>query len=226
MKERLRTTCLLLAAMAAGYIGGLMSQASTIAAVMKKQPVVSDVVKAKSFALLDSKGNVRGMFTTLKENPALALFDKEGNARGVFSTSKEGDASLSLINAKGKNEGEFSTSKEGSYLCLSDSEGNSREELRLNNGKGDPGFYMRDAEGLIHAMLATTAGQCMFILFDAQGTQRQMFSTLANKPFFTMFDRNGKPRGEFSVDNDGVANYFLYNADGNITWSAHPSYKP
>ena len=95
VRERTRLTGILLAAMAAGYAGGLISQANTKAAPANTAPATSEVPRAKRFEVIDSAGKLRGVFATLKGEPALELVDSAGKLRGVFATIK-GETALEL----------------------------------------------------------------------------------------------------------------------------------
>lgn len=122
MREKMRTTALLMAAMAAGYVGGLMSQASSVATA-QADPGVSEVVRAKSFVLVDSEGKTRGLFNTNKDGVALVLIDSEGKARGLFSTDKDGVA-LAIRDSEGNRRGLFGTDDKGEpRLALFDLDG-------------------------------------------------------------------------------------------------------
>lgn len=52
MGERMRIMAILIAVMAAGYVGGLMSQANTRALAQGNTPITSDVVRVKQFKLI------------------------------------------------------------------------------------------------------------------------------------------------------------------------------
>lgn len=94
MREKMQVTGMLIAAMAAGYLGGLMSQDKTAAVAAVSTPASAEVVRAKGFELVDAQGKVRGSFTLSKHGePMLALKDTAGELRGVFGIN-EGEPGL------------------------------------------------------------------------------------------------------------------------------------
>ena len=130
MRQIVRTTGFLLAAMAAGYIGSLMGQAERPVAAQGHAPAVQDVVTAKRFELVDANGKERGSFFLRDDgSPFLVLKDTEGKKRGSFSLVN-GQPSLSLSDADGKHRGLLSLGKDGSpHLSLTDADGNALAAL-------------------------------------------------------------------------------------------------
>ncbi len=122
MKERMRVTILLMAAMAAGYVGGMMSQTNTRAAALNITPTTSDVVRASKFELVDTDGKVLGTFGTDKGEPSLSLIDAAGKMRGTFRITK-GEARLGLWDAAGKLRGVFGTMEDEPHVVLWDAAG-------------------------------------------------------------------------------------------------------
>ena len=101
MADKLRVTAILVAAMVAGYVGGLMSQANSQAFTPSPPPPITEEVKARSFVLLDSAGKTRGKFGMFSGEPRLDLFDSASKPRAVFTTIN-GEPKLILYDSAGK----------------------------------------------------------------------------------------------------------------------------
>ena len=197
MKDKMQVTGMLIAAMAAGYLGGLMSQANTAAVAAGTGPVTSDVVKAKRFELVDAKGETRGLFTVGKDgDPILVLYDSAGQVRGGFSTLN-GDPMLVLNDSAGQVRGLFGTLNGDPMLVLNDSAGQVRGSFGVDKD-GDPKLALRDSAGKRRGELGTVAGSSMLVLYDSAG----------------------KRRGSFAVDKDGDPMLCLRDSAGKAVWSA------
>jgi hypothetical protein len=144
MREKMRITALLLAAMASGYVGGLMSQVTTKAATVGKAPAVSKVVRANKFELVDSAGKVRGTFEVKNNSSGLWLNDSSGKLRATFSAHNNG-AGLWLSDSSGKLRGVFCAYNSGSSLMLYDSAG--RNSVTLQVSKTGPGLWFYNNVG-------------------------------------------------------------------------------
>jgi len=141
MSGKLRVTAMLMAAMAAGYVGGLMSQANTRALAEGGTPITSDVVRAKRFELVDSTDKVHGaLCITIKGGPALRLYDTAGNTRAVLHVF-EGEPALRLFDSAGKVRGEFSTLDGDPTLALYDSASKPRGTFFISGGRARLGLY-------------------------------------------------------------------------------------
>ncbi len=132
MRETTRTTILLLAAMGAGYLGGLLSQTTHRAAAQAPQPAVQDVIRTKKLELVDDSGRMRGVFTVNDIGPSLILADSEGRTRGYFGLDYKGPF-LYLADAGGKTRGEFRLTDRGPSLGLWDKEGTERAMLGVES---------------------------------------------------------------------------------------------
>ncbi|HZM27737.1 MAG TPA: hypothetical protein VFB89_10295, partial [Gemmatimonadales bacterium] len=67
------------------------------------RPAVRDVVEARSFALRDNKGRVRGFFGIAKDgSPQFVLQDDSGAARLRLTVLGDGSPGVALIDAKGR----------------------------------------------------------------------------------------------------------------------------
>ena len=180
MRETTRTTILLLAAMGAGYIGGLLSQAThrAVAQTAQVQPTIQDVVCTKQLELMDNNGKLRGEFAMSDTGPALFLFDAMGKTRGSFALAETGPA-LYLADAVGKPRGVFALTETGPALSLADAAGVTRGQFGLNESG--------PAIGLV----------------DAAGKKRGLFGLSDIGPGLYLGDSDGKPRGEFSLVSTG-----------------------
>lgn len=150
MKERIRVTAILIAAMAAGYVGGLMSQASTkAAAVTKAAPAASKVVRAQRFELVDSAGKVRGVLGIAGGETCLGLYDSAGQSRAFIKESSFGlsdSAGKALIYISGSNltlygAGKGATLVDGSGIMLGGTDGKVRGAFCLSKGESVLALY-------------------------------------------------------------------------------------
>lgn len=126
MRNTIRTTALLMVAIAAGYVGGLMGQARSVD-IAQAEPRsfendASEVVRAKMFVLLGSDGETRGLFSANEEGVSLVLMDSNGKARGLFSTDEKG-VSLAIRDSEGNRRGLFGTEKDEPKLTFFDTDG-------------------------------------------------------------------------------------------------------
>ena len=194
MKDRIRVTAMLMAAMAAGYIGGLMSQASTKAATRGTKSTISETVKAKRFELVDAEGNARGMFyITSHGDPGLVLNDSAGNARAGVGIYK-GEPGLELDDSAGNALGMFTLSKGEPCLEVCDARGTERGEFGMV--KGEPKLSLLDSAGNERGVFVTVNGEPRLDLCDAAG--RPQAALLGRGPEGSsglgLFD----PAGEFT----------------------------
>ena len=155
MKERMRIAALLIAAMAAGYVGGLMSHAN------------SGIVRARKFTLVDAAGKTRGIFTTTKGDPALCLVDVAGTTRRVFCAIN-GETALTLFDAQGRIRGSFSTVRGQADLSLDDATGTTRGVF-FTSKDGEPTLALCDARGKIRGAFTTKDGKPELLLWDVKG---------------------------------------------------------
>ena len=79
MNKTIQTTALLLAAMASGYVGGLMSQASKPVGAQGAGVVVQDEVKAHRFTLVDEDNKLRATLEITPEDETLFLLKGTGD---------------------------------------------------------------------------------------------------------------------------------------------------
>lgn len=134
LRSKLQVPGMLLAAMAAGYVGGLMSQANTAAVAAISKPAISQVVRARKFEVVNADGKVRGVFGDRGDGPALELYDGVDKMRGRFCLGG-GFARLELLNS-GKPVGMFFDDKGDPKLWLFDSAGKVRAAFACSRGNG------------------------------------------------------------------------------------------
>ena len=121
MKSTLRTVGLLLAAMAAGYVGGLLSKANRPAKEQeaRKPEEIPEEIRAQKFTLVNEKGYELGALRIKMNGPALTLYDWGGKKRGEFSVDIE-VPSLDLFDSSGNALGMFLVTGDEPRIYLSD----------------------------------------------------------------------------------------------------------
>jgi hypothetical protein len=106
----------------------------------------ADVIRAKTFELVDSTGNIRGKFgTNDKGVPTLVLWDSTGKTRASLDTNDKSEAMLALFDSNGKRRASLDVFKDEPYIALCDSAGKVRGELDAING--EPGLRLYDSDG-------------------------------------------------------------------------------
>ena len=85
-----------------------------VAAAQAKPAAVPDVVKAKSFQVVDAAGKRRaGMAVDSDGNPFLGLFDAAGTTRARLAMISDGTTALAFYDAAGKGRAMLSIAKDG-----------------------------------------------------------------------------------------------------------------
>ena len=107
MTKTLQTTALLLAAMAAGYVGGLMSQAGKPAAAQVfAGQAVQDVVIAREFQLLDKNDKVRVNILMDGNHPRFRMINEHDFILANIGSTDTG-TQLALFKANAENFTDF-----------------------------------------------------------------------------------------------------------------------
>ncbi len=156
-------------------IGGRAWKPETVAA-QTKQPIVPDVVRARSFEVVDTTGKVRAvlgatpgapgriqlpavgkepakLLVVPEGNPGLVLFDASGKQRAELTLYAAGDPGLVLFDAAERERAELTLFSNGDpSLTLSDGAGKKRAELTAYPN-GDPSLELRDATEKVRAVL-------------------------------------------------------------------------
>lgn len=142
MRQTMKTAAMLLAAMCAGYLGGLLSQVNRPASAQAG----NNVVTAKKFVLVDNAGKTRGEFFVKDGDPGLRLLDGAGKSRCELSLVED-DPSLELSDENGKPRGEFFLIGGSPMLGLSDEKGKLRASFAMI--LGEPYINLADAAGKV-----------------------------------------------------------------------------
>jgi hypothetical protein len=193
-----------LAGLGAMVIAGafvLMGQASG--------PRTPPEVRAKSFVLVDAKGETRARLymSASAKGPELTLLDANGNARAemdAFSDSPE----LALSDAKGKVRARLVAWPDGPGLALSDAKGKVR--ARLVAWPDGPGLILNDANENSRVVLGADSDGPGLWLGDANGFETDIGVTGLVTP----------ATGE--THTTSAASIVLFGKDGKVLWSAPP----
>lgn len=142
-----------------------------------------DVVRAKSFELVNDAGALRARLTVDDDGePQLTMLDKNGNYRLALFQEDDGTPGLVLLDQNGKHRLRLGTSDSGSpYLDINDRNNNTRLWLGESD-EGTPMLYMADRNG----------GRRFELLLSTQGS-----------PHWTMRDANGDPKIWAVIEDDG-----------------------
>lgn len=119
------------------------------AEVAQEKPPEAKVVRAEKFELVDSKGKVRGAFSTgIDGNAELSLFGKQGKERAVLTLDATGPT-----------------------ISLKDDDGELRARLTLVAG-GSPVLYLSEKDKKATAILALERGRPFLSMRDQGGNMR------------------------------------------------------
>lgn len=215
MRDRLRVTALLIAAMAAGYVGGLMSETNTRAVAENGVPSTSDVLRAKRFELVDSAGGVRGIFGTNAGSPFLWLIDSSSEKDDASVTGNE--PLIGLLDASGKARGVLGLSGGEMRLAICDADGKTRSLFGVIDA--EPALVLCDAAGRTRGQFSISKGDPRFDMWDTYGKLRQSFGLAKNEPVMLFGDSETQRRGMLGMLG-GEPALMLLDQTGAITWSA------
>ena len=187
---------LLLMSIAAGYIGGLMSQSPRQASA---DGIIPDTIKARQFILVDNLGRARGRFGTSENgDPCLNLMDDAGKLRSCI-TLVEGTPKIYLGDKRGKLRSIFALQDDGEPLLIfNDANGSLRCSFGLGY-EGTPDLTLFDAKSQIRAQFMLFEGNIPTLrLNDSESRPRCQLTLLDDFPSLSFHDATGKIRGIFS----------------------------
>ena len=229
MRQTIKSTAFLLAAMAMGYLGGLLSQ-TTHKAAAQAPAAPPAVIQAQRFELVDAAGKVRGSFGMNGANPCINLYDVAGKRRGAFAMNGD-DPYLGLYDAAEKGRGSFmlvgDTPSIGVYdskakprglltmngeypeLSLYDSDGKSRGRFYLND-HSNANVTLRDGHNIRAGLGYDDDQRPLFMLCDDAGITRSGLDfTKDGNPRLMLNDSAGHGKGVFVVDENNNPSLLL-----------------
>ncbi|MHB9108562.1 MAG: hypothetical protein ACYDCO_16015 [Armatimonadota bacterium] len=220
MRETIKTTGLLLAAMLAGYVGGLLSQGHSQAqAQAPPPPAAANVVRARSFQMVDEAGRVRAdLRVDQTRGSCLAFYDSAGKVRGYYSSSmfflcspggQGGFATLAVMDGT------------GAVLGLGGGEAGPNHATFGAYADGSVTLEQYDTGGKLSSMLGIRDGGTLLNQYDAAGELRSTFSVFKT-PYLGFADAAGKLRASMTLLADGRPGIGLLNARGDVFWQAPP----
>lgn len=191
MYKILQTTLLLIAAMAAGYFGGLMSQSGRAAEAAGNEPAFSELVRTNRLEIVDKNGATRGIFgMSTKGFPGMAILDEKGEVKGFFDSSH-----MTIFNANGNAAAILGLSEDGApNLILSDGDDNIR------------GLFALDPEGT--PLLELTGDKSSILLFDDKINTRMQLGYLETE----------NAQNPDKVTAYPLSTITLFDKDEKVTW--------
>ncbi len=161
MRETTRTVVIVVVAIVAGYLGGVLSQ------LHRSVPAKLQTIRVQQIELVDGKGTVRGTLGMENRGPCLQLRDCAGVKRAEFVMDDTFGPSVNLFNRKGE--------KRGIYAVFD-----------VGANKGCPGLHFFDLEGKERGTLMINGSgpntNCPSLrLWDAMGTQRGRFELVGEQ---------------------------------------------
>ncbi|HEX9205222.1 MAG TPA: hypothetical protein VF853_04775 [Candidatus Deferrimicrobiaceae bacterium] len=159
--DRKRFTVLAVLAMASGAAGGVISgkvlPGTTVHAYDGVK--VERVIRAESFQVVDSTGDVRAELCVCPEGkPGLVLIDRGYKIRARFALLNDGLPGLEMTDRGGRTRARLNLSADGSpSFLLLDENGATRAVIRLPD-RGDADLQVQDGTGrLVWSALKETA---------------------------------------------------------------------
>lgn len=186
---------------------------------------VHDVVKAKSFQLVNDAGQTRGgMSLDADGDPTLFMIDRDGQLRfQIYQTTESGQFGLTINDRQGNSRLWIGESDGGRpMLFMTDRNGNRRfgiyqaesgqEWLMINDRQGYARLWAGEADD----------GTPMFYMADNAGTLRFAIEQNDNgSPILTFSDRSGKTRVFVGESSDGSPMMFMTDIEGNRRIEIH-----
>ena len=130
-------------AVVAAVMGSLVTLAVTGSAVLPRAEASEgrqdDVVKAHQFVLLDRKGEVKGVWSTGKQDdmPVIAMVGKDGKVRMSLAITKDGSPAIGLTDADEKSRiGLAVTEDSDAAFTLMNAKGDVVAALGVESDKG------------------------------------------------------------------------------------------
>ena len=155
---------------------------------------VHDVVRAKSFQLVDNSGQTRGEFSLNDGgSPMLIMNDSDGNC--LFTIQQQADGSQAL--------------------AFADQSGNARLVIG-ESGDGTPVLYTADQAGNHRFGIKQGADGSQILIFgDPSGNVRLMVGDVNEKPTVSIFDSVGNIRFSVYQGDDGSQSVIFADQNGN-----------
>jgi hypothetical protein len=166
--RRLRSTNRLLIVGLAVLLGSAAATVVTLA--LRLPPVPGDVVQARSFALRDAKGRLRGVFGMATDgSPQLALQDESGHPRLRLIVLSDGSPGLALIDQQGRSRAALGLLPDETItLAFADRQGISRAVLGLT-ARQAASLALADSDGVTRAGMGVAAdGKSAVTTLDGQ----------------------------------------------------------
>ena len=132
--------------------------AATVVTFAVRRASAREVVEARSFALRDNTGRVRGFFGIATDgSPQFVLQDDSGAARLRLTVLGDGSPGLALIDAKGRSRAALGLlADETITLAFADPQGTTRAVLGLTAGEG-ASLALADSSGATRAGMGVSA---------------------------------------------------------------------
>ena len=212
LKERVWVA---LIALAAGYLGGIIS-ARSAATTLQSGELAIQTVRAKNFVLFDGHSRRRGIWSVTNRDVAnLNLYDTAGAARTQLSVLHDGTAIFGFFDNGDKPALVMSAVRQGgvSALAFFNPDGSTRAQLSMQSGQ--PAFVLCDHRGKRLMRLAVDQDQPAIALYDGQGKWRTLLTLNSDgTPELGFADQNTKPRAMIGLQPDGRVTFALSGDDG------------
>jgi hypothetical protein len=212
-------------------IGGRVWHPATVAA-QEQQPAAADVVKARSFEVVDTFGTMRAKLGMGTDGiVGLGLSDATGETRAALAVVPDGTVSLVLFGARQAERAQLTLNRDKRVgLSLSDTNGKQRAAFGVGPD-GSPTLTLFDTTPQPRATVAiATNGNPVFALFDAAGKFRAGLG-LGKGAGLTLFDGAGNMRAALGTVPEermrssdvvvrGESSLALFGEDGKVIWKA------
>ena len=204
---------------------------------------VHDVVKAKSFQLVNDAGQTRaGMSLDADGDPTLFMNDRDGQLRfQIYQTTESGQFALTINDRHGiarlwigeANDGTpmlFMADSSGSRrfgiyqdengsqgLVISDRQGNDRLGIGAADD-GTPMLFMTDSAGNHRFSIEQQSDGSQGVIFRDQSGNGRLFmgEDVDGTPMLLMNDRNGNRRFAVYQLDDGSQRVMIFDRNGNL----------
>jgi hypothetical protein len=136
----------------------LLAAGAATPVIFRDRPTIKDVVEARSFALRDSQGRVRGVFGMSQDgSPQFLLQDEGGAARLRLTVLDDGSPGLSLIDSKGRSRAALGLLPDETItLAFADPNGTTRAVLGFTAAEG-ASLALADSVGATRAGLGVSS---------------------------------------------------------------------
>ncbi|MEN6581651.1 MAG: hypothetical protein ABFD54_04320 [Armatimonadota bacterium] len=202
----MKTTLILIAAVIAGYAGGLVSKTDSPVAARGRQtkpqsPRATKLIKTERIELVDPSGRAMAMLRVVGGEPLLSMYDKNRNRRLSIGVSNN-EPGFALLHTNGK-----------PALAI---------DLypREYGTKPEPAVVMYSSSGLVRSemMLTPIEENPEFNIYDAMERKRGALRIRNDEPGFAMYDTAHRLRGYF-YSSEGNTGIDLIDDDEKVVWS-------